>query len=150
MVAMIALEPIGLIRTPYKDSAPRQPVEADSGEFRLELHSCFREGLAELESFCYIHLLFYLDRLDRPVMMRVSPPWADGREVGLFASRSPARPNPIGLSTVRLKNIKGSVLYTSGVDVLDKTPLLDIKPYIQDLDIKQDANNGWLDEVRKR
>jgi len=144
---MIVFEPIGLIRTPYQSSAPRQPVVEDRGEFRLELHSCYRPGLAGLETFRYIHVLFYLDRLDRPVSMQVTPPWADGRQVGLFASRSPARPNPIGLSVVGLKKIAGTSLYISGIDVFDGTPLLDIKPYIPDHDRKSDANRGWLDEV---
>ena len=147
---MIVFEPIGLIRTPYQDSAPRQPVESDSGAFRLELHSRLLEALTDLATFRYLYLLFYFDRLERPVRMRVSPPWADGREVGLFASRSPARPNPIGLSVVRLKKIEGTILYTSGIDVLDKTPLLDIKPYIADLDIKQDANRGWLEKLDRK
>ena len=70
--------------------------------------------------------------------------------MGLFASRSPVRPNPIGLSVVRIKKIVGSVVYTSGLDVFDKTPLLDIKPYIKDLDTKLDANYGWLDEPEER
>ena len=68
-------------------------------------------------------------------------------EVGLFASRSPVRPNPIGLSIVRLKRIEGNVVYTSGLDVFDGTPLLDIKPYIKGLDSKDDANYGWIKEL---
>jgi tRNA-Thr(GGU) m(6)t(6)A37 methyltransferase TsaA len=79
--------------------------------------------------------------------MMVSPPWADGKKVGVFASRSPVRPNPIGLSVVRIKNIVENRIYTSGLDAFDGTPLLDIKPYIKDLDSKSDANYGWIEEM---
>ena len=77
----------------------------------------------------------------------VSPPWAKGKKVGVFASRSPVRPNPIGLSIVRIKKIVGNKIYTSGLDVFDGTPLLDIKPYIKDLDNKDNANYGWVKET---
>jgi len=76
--------------------------------------------------------------------MRVSPPWAGGKQVGVFASRSPVRPNPVGLSIVRIKKIAGNKIYTSGLDVFDNTPLLDIKPYIKGLDNKDDADYGWI------
>jgi tRNA-Thr(GGU) m(6)t(6)A37 methyltransferase TsaA len=145
--AVCSFEPIGVIRTPYVDSAPYQPVESDEQEFRIILDERYREGLAELEKFRCIYVLYHIDRLDREVRMKVSPPWAAGRQVGLFASRSPVRPNPIGLSVVRIKKIEGSTIYTSGLDVFDETPLLDIKPYIRDLDVKLDANYGWLDDA---
>jgi len=76
--------------------------------------------------------------------MRVSPPWAGGKQVGVFASRSPVRPNPVGLSIVRIKKIAGNKIYTSGLDVFDNPPLLDIKPYIKGLDNKDDADYGWI------
>ena len=146
----MTLRPIGTIHTPYTDSAPYQPVEDDPGDFRVVLYPEFAEGLHLIEKFDYIYLLYYIDRLDRDVAMTVSPPWAGGREVGLFASRSPVRPNPIGLSIVRLKEVRGNELSTSGLDVFDGTPLLDIKPYIRDLDTKSDANYGWLEGVKDR
>ena len=104
-------------------------------------------GLKELDSFTYIYVIYYIDRLTASPKMEVSPPWAAGHRVGLFASRSPVRPNPIGLSVVRIKEIIGNRVYTSGLDVFDGTPLLDIKPYIKDLDSKEDANNGWVDSA---
>jgi tRNA (Thr-GGU) A37 N-methylase len=79
--------------------------------------------------------------------MMIQPPWAKGKKVGLFASRSPVRPNPIGLSIVRIKKIIENKIYTSGLDVFDGTPLLDIKPYIKDLDDKFDADYGWIKEM---
>lgn len=142
--ACCSFQPIGKIRTPYTDSAPYQPVEDDTQQFCLELEPDYAAGLKDLDGFHYIYVLFHIDRLKRPPAMQVSPPWAKGLEVGLFASRSPARPNPIGLSVVRVKQVDGNRVYTSGLDVFDGTPLLDIKPYIKDLDSKLDANYGWV------
>lgn len=104
-------------------------------------------NLYTLEKFNYIYLIFFADRITREPEMLVSPPWAKGKRVGVFASRSPVRPNPVGLSIVRIKNIVGNKVYTSGLDVFDKTPLLDIKPYIRDLDNKDSANYGWIEEM---
>jgi tRNA-Thr(GGU) m(6)t(6)A37 methyltransferase TsaA len=143
----VSFRPIGTIHTPYTHSAPYQPVENDSGDFRVIVDTAYADGLQFIEKFSYIYLLYYIDRLERDVAMTVSPPWAEGKEVGLFASRSPVRPNPIGLSIVRLKSVHANELVTSGLDVFDGTPLLDIKPYIRDLDTKADANYGWLEAV---
>ena len=76
--------------------------------------------------------------------MVVNPPWSQGTTVGLFASRSPRRPNPIGISVVRVKKIVDNEIFTSGLDVFDGTPVLDIKPYLKDLDSKADADYGWI------
>ena len=135
---------IGVIRTPYLNSAPYQPVDTDPQEFYLQLKPEYVGGLKDLDSFTYIYVLYHIDRLNAGCKMEVVPPWANGRRVGLFASRSPLRPNPIGLSVVRVKQVSGHRVYTSGLDVFDNTPLLDIKPYINDLDSKCDANNGWV------
>ncbi len=146
----ITLQPIGTIHTPFKKYAPYQPVETDVEDFFVELKEEYTEGLAELSKFRYIYLIYYLDQIKKPVSMIVEPPWADGKKVGLFASRSPARPNPVGLSIVRLLKIEGNRLFTSGLDALDGTPLLDIKPYIKELDSKEEANYGWLDDLDDR
>ncbi len=142
-----SLNPIGIIKTPYLDNAPYQPVDTDEQEFYLQLKPDYVAGLKELDSFTYIYVLYFIDRLNAAPKMEVVPPWAAGHKVGLFASRSPVRPNPIGLSVVRVKEIKDNRVYTSGLDVFDNTPLLDIKPYINDLDSKCDANNGWVQNV---
>lgn len=78
------------------------------------------------------------------------PPWAGGLRVGVFASRSPRRPNPIGLSIVRVLGVKDNEVITSGLDAFDGTPILDIKPYIKDLDSKADANYGWVEDLEDR
>lgn len=144
------LTTIGTIKTPYKNFAPYQPEETVNGEFYLLIDPVYVDGLYKLETFQYIYLLYYADRVTRTVEMTVSPPWAEGKRVGLFASRSPVRPNPIGLSVVRILNIEENRIYTSGMDVFDETPLLDIKPYVRDLDTKEDANYGWVEEMDDR
>lgn len=140
----LSFRPIGIIKTPYFDSAPYQPVDVDTQQFYLQLEPEYTAGLKDLDSFTYIYVLYFIDRLKTAPKMEVSPPWSAGKQIGLFASRSPVRPNPIGLSIVRIKKIIGNRVYTSGLDVFDNTPLLDIKPYINDLDSKCDANNGWV------
>jgi tRNA-Thr(GGU) m(6)t(6)A37 methyltransferase TsaA len=136
---------IGVIKTPYTSSAPYQPVENDDQEFYLDVDDRYVQGLKDLDSFNYIYVIYYIDRLKDIPQMLVAPPWAYGRDVGVFASRSPDRPNPIGLSVVRIRKIFENRVYTSGLDVFDGTPLLDIKPYIKDLDSKIDANHGWIE-----
>jgi len=147
-------KPIGLIHTPYSDRSivPYQPVETedDEGTFFVEVNSEFADGLYRLDTFAYVYLLYHVDRVKRPVTPRVTVSWAYHTEVGVFASRSPVRPNPIGLSVVRILKIEGNRLYTSGLDVFDGTPLLDIKPYLRDLDAKQDANYGWIEDLPDR
>ncbi|MBD3319469.1 MAG: tRNA (N6-threonylcarbamoyladenosine(37)-N6)-methyltransferase TrmO [Chitinivibrionales bacterium] len=138
---------IGVIRTPYTDSAPYQPVVNDEGEFRIVLQREYAQGLADLETFRYIYVLYFVDRLTRTTVMIEHPAWTPDTNVGLFASRSPVRPNPLGLSVVQLKKIVGKSIFTSGLDVFDNTPLLDIKPYIKDLDSKNDANYGWIEKL---
>jgi tRNA-Thr(GGU) m(6)t(6)A37 methyltransferase TsaA len=139
---------IGLIKTPYTDNAPYQPVDEDKGEFRIIVGTEYARGLLNLDSFRYIYVIYYIDRLKRRPSMIVNPPWTGGKQVGLFASRSPARPNPIGISIVRLRKIINNELFVSGLDVFNNTPLLDIKPYVKELDSKDDANYGWIDDLR--
>jgi len=149
MKSMIDLkvEQIGIIKTPYKDSAPYQPIDNDKNEFIIELNEEYIEGIKDLQKFNFIYVFFYMHRMKEKVKMTISPSWAEGENIGIFASRSPVRPNPIGLSIVRIKKIDGNKIFTSCLDVFDGTPLLDIKPYIKDLDEKSNANYGWIDTV---
>jgi tRNA-Thr(GGU) m(6)t(6)A37 methyltransferase TsaA len=144
----IVFHPIGWIHTPYHDNVPFQPDPDAEGEFYIDLNEDYVQGLHLLEKSKYIIVLFHIDRLKEKVSMLAKPPRAGGLEVGLFASRSPRRPNPIGLSAVRLKGIEGNRLYISGIDTLDNTPLLDIKPYMKHLDIKEDSNSGWWEDIK--
>ncbi|MEA3254377.1 MAG: tRNA (N6-threonylcarbamoyladenosine(37)-N6)-methyltransferase TrmO [Candidatus Altiarchaeota archaeon] len=141
------LKQIGVIRTHYIDNAPYQPVKEDEGDFRIVVDPRYTEGLYKLDGFRYIYVIYYVHQVKREPSMIVSPSWAGGVDVGVFASRSPVRPNYIGLSIVRIKQITGNEILTSGLDVFDGTPVLDIKPYIRDLDVKSDANYGWIGEI---
>lgn len=141
------LKQIGIIHTPYINNAPYQPVEEDEGDFRIVVEPQYADGLYKLAKFRYIYVIYYIHRAKRELSMIASPPWIGGEKVGVFASRSPIRPNRIGLSIVRIKSIVNNEVFTSGLDVFDGTPLLDIKPYIKDLDTKCDANYGWLEDM---
>ena len=141
------LKPIGVIRTPYVDNAPYQPVPDDEGDFRICVDDPYDEGLLGLDQFRYIYVIYFIHRVKKKETMSVSPYWTPGTNVGVFASRSPVRPNNLGLSIVQLKRIVRNEVFTSGLDVFDGTPLLDIKPYIRDLDSKTDANYGWLEDL---
>jgi len=139
------IEQIGILRTPYVNNAPYQPLNDDEGDFRIVVNKEFSEGLCELEEFSYIYVIYYLHRKTGTVSMLVTPPWANGKQIGVFASRSPIRPNSIGISVVRVKSIVNNEIFISGLDTYDGTPLLDIKPCINDLDVKYDANYGWIE-----
>ena len=147
MSVNVKFKQIGVIRTPYIDNAPYQPVDEDVGEFRIVVDEKYADGLVDLKSFRYMYAIYYIHRLTRSPSLVVSPPWIPGTKMGLFASRSAVRPNPIGISIVRIKEIVHNEIFTTGLDVFDNTPLLDIKPYIKDLDSKNDANYGWLDDL---
>jgi tRNA-Thr(GGU) m(6)t(6)A37 methyltransferase TsaA len=140
-------DPIGVIRTPYTDSAPYQPIADDEGDFRIVLDPRYTAGLAELDAFRYIYVLYVIHRMAKKPWMTVPIHWAGDKCVGVFASRSPVRPNPIGLSIVQIRQVVGNEIVTSGLDVFDGTPVLDIKPYLDELDAKPDANLGWLSDL---
>lgn len=145
----LTLTPIGVVRSPFteKMQAPRQPNTAQAAAGSVELFSGhdFEHALEDLATFRYIWLLFWFDQSEgwRP---KVLPPRSDKRR-GVFATRSPHRPNPLGMSLVELTGIEGLRLLVSGLDLLDGTPLLDIKPYIPYADSRPDADHGWLEEA---
>jgi tRNA-Thr(GGU) m(6)t(6)A37 methyltransferase TsaA len=141
----IKLTPIGIIHTPYQEDAPFTEYEEAEGEFIVEVDEKFAQGLHLLDQLKYCYLIFYIHKSKKEPKLRVYPPRGGGKEVGLFATRSPNRFNPIGLTIAKIKKIEGNRIYTSGLDILDGTPLLDIKPYIRDFDMKKDANLGWID-----
>ena len=126
--------PIGVIRTPFRrrSEAPPQSDPESGVEGTVEIFPDFREGLEGLEKYSRIVLIFFLDQIkDHPLKV---VPRRRTKERGVFATRSPARPNPIGLSVVRLAGIENGVIRIKGPDMLDGTPLLDIKPFVTDLD----------------
>jgi tRNA-Thr(GGU) m(6)t(6)A37 methyltransferase TsaA len=136
---------IGTIRTPFARAAgtPIQPYRARGSEGTIEIFAPYAEGLRDLAGFDRIWLLYWFHRA-AAARLRVVP-FRDTVERGVFATRAPARPNPIGLSSVRLLAVEGNVLRVGEIDVLDGTPLLDIKPNVPAYDAYPIARCGWVD-----
>lgn len=142
----VVYQPIGIIRSPFKTpkGTPIQPVGAVGQIGRLELIPEFSPALESLAGFSHIYLIyhFHLAKTYTPSVV----PFLDDRARGLFATRAPARPNPIGLSVVRLEGIEATTLHVKDIDVVDGTPLLDIKPYVPVFDKHEADRIGWLAE----
>lgn len=143
----VTFAPIGTVRSPHTDpeQTPIQPVYAEGLRGRVELLPEFSAGLADIEGFSHIYLIYWLHRAEA-ARLRVRP-FLEDTERGIFATRAPWRPNPIGMSLVRLVAREGDVLIIEGVDVLDGTPLLDIKPYAPRYDQVEDPRGGWTEAV---
>ena len=139
------LHAIGRIRTPFHEAAgtPIQPLYAPGVEGQVVLDEPFAAALDDVDGFERIWLVYWMDRTDG-FRLRVVP-YRDTHERGLFATRSPCRPHPIGLSVVRLARREGSVLHVLDVDMLDETPLLDIKPYVPEFDAHPSSRAGWFE-----
>lgn len=144
------VEPIGVIHSPFRTprDAPPQPRAAEGVRGTVEVFEPFVAGLKDLEGFERVWLLYWFDRAVEARM--TVEPFLDGEPRGLFATRAPCRPNPIGLSSVRLVAIEGNVLHVEEIDVLDGTPLLDLKPYAPAFDSFEGARCGWLGEALQR
>lgn len=144
----LTLEPIGVVRSPFRErmDAPRQPRAAEGVRGTIELFSGhnYEHALSDLAGFDYLWVIFWFHR-NKDWRPKVLPPRSEVRR-GLFATRSPHRPNPLGLSALRLESIDGLTLHVRDVDILDETPVLDIKPYIAWTDAIGDARPGWLEE----
>lgn len=143
----LTLEPIGIIHTAFTNryDAPRQPEGQTPARIELFAGRNYEQALDGLQGFDYIWVLFWFDRNDR-WRPKVLPP--RGRiKRGVFATRSPHRPNPIGLSLLQLRSVDGRFLDVIGCDLLDESPILDIKPYLPYAEARADARAGWLDEV---
>jgi tRNA-Thr(GGU) m(6)t(6)A37 methyltransferase TsaA len=144
------LRRIGVIRTPFTDlrQMPIQPPGARGVRGRVEVEPEYVDGLLDLDGFSHVVLLYEFHR-SRGYELRVVP-FLDTRLHGVFATRAPRRPNPIGLSVVQLCKVEGGVLEVEGIDVLDGTPLLDIKPYVPAFDGPDEIRLGWLAGVSER
>lgn len=140
----ITFTPIGTIHSPFTDpeGMPIQPAGAREAIGTVVIDPAFEAGLQDLEGFSHLYLLYHFHRA-APMRLKVVP-FLDRREHGIFATRAPARPNPIGLSVVELLEVRGNRLTVRGIDVLDGTPLLDIKPYIEAFDRVEGSRSGWL------
>jgi len=136
------MHPIGEIHSPFTDKR-ETPIQASrsTATGQVEVYPAYVAGLRDLDGFSHIILLYAFHRSD-DYALSVTP-FLDDQERGLFATRYPARPNPIGLSIVRLLAIRDQVLEIEGADMLDGTPLLDIKPYVPDFDAQTEVRTGW-------
>jgi tRNA-Thr(GGU) m(6)t(6)A37 methyltransferase TsaA len=139
------MRPIGVIHSPFqeKEQTPIQPSRSRA-KGRVEVYPEFAAGLEDLEGFSHI-ILLYVFHQSSGFTLRVKP-FLDDQQHGLFATRYPKRPNPIGISVVKLARREGNILEIEDVDVLDGTPLLDIKPYVSEFDLRNGTRLGWLEK----
>lgn len=146
---MVMMDPIGTVQSPYTDTSqiPKGMGAVHEAEGVLEVLPIFEPGLTDIEGFSHLYVLWVFDRATGYDLMGTPP--SDTRPHGVFATRSPRRPNPIGLTVVKLLRRDGPRLHVCGVDMLDGTPILDIKPYLSSVPI-EDLHRGWLAEAEER
>ena len=146
---MIEMKAIGLIHTPFNnpEGMPIQPAGAAGIKGTVEIFDQYHQGLDDLDGFSHIILLFHFHKSHGYNLHVV--PFMDTVQRGVFATRAPKRPNPIGLSVVKLNSIENNILHIENIDILNDTPLLDIKPYVPDFDSAADIRTGWLEQARK-
>jgi tRNA-Thr(GGU) m(6)t(6)A37 methyltransferase TsaA len=144
----VQYRPIGVIHTPFRkiEGMPIQPSGAAGILGTVDVYSEYAEGLRDLDGFSHIILIYHFH--ESSGFKLIVTPFLDSEPRGLFATRAPKRPNPIGISAVRLLQIKGSTLHVQGVDILDGTPLLDIKPYVPEFDRQPRFRLGWLEKAK--
>jgi len=141
------IKPIGVIHTPHKmaEGTPIQPFKARGIAGSVEIYTDYMTALQDVDGFERIWLIYWFHKSRQP--KPIVTPYMDDTPRGLFATRAPSRFNNIGISVVRLKGINGSLLQIEDVDMLDGTPLLDIKPYVPSFDSYPEARHGWLEKV---
>jgi tRNA-Thr(GGU) m(6)t(6)A37 methyltransferase TsaA len=145
----IVMLPIGVIHSPFNEKG-QTPIQASRSQAigLVEVHPEFADGLKDIEGFSHIYLLYAFHQSDG-YSLQVKP-FLDDQEHGLFTTRYPRRPNPLGISIVRLVSRRENALTVEGIDVLDGTPLLDIKPYVPDFDHRADVRVGWYETRSKK
>jgi tRNA (adenine37-N6)-methyltransferase len=141
---VFTFKPIGTIHTPYKEKhgVPIQGIFDPESKGRVDILEEFEPGLRDIEGFSHLILLYLFNRSEGYDL--ICKPYLEDKDHGVFATRAPKRPNPIGLSVVRLERREGPILYVAEVDILDETPLLDIKPFIPEVDHRENARVGWF------
>ncbi len=145
----LSMQPIGYVRSPYRDAReiPKGLGAKHEAEGVIEIRAEFESGLTDIEGFSHLFVIWVFDRSEGCSLVGTPP--TDDRPHGVFATRSPQRPNPIGLTVVELLSREGRVLHVRGVDMLDGTPILDIKPYLSNVP-QERLRRGWLGEAEAR
>ncbi|MEA3447352.1 MAG: tRNA (N6-threonylcarbamoyladenosine(37)-N6)-methyltransferase TrmO [Bacteroidota bacterium] len=143
----IVFKSIGIVYSPHTELSdiPIQPVFSKGIEGKVVVETAYVQGLQDLQSFSHIYLYYYFHRSEETHLHET--PYLSNESHGVFATRSPHRPNKLGVSLVRLIRIEGNTLFINDVDILNGTPLLDIKPYIQRFDSKEHVRSGWQDNI---
>ncbi|BCR06154.1 tRNA (N6-threonylcarbamoyladenosine(37)-N6)-methyltransferase TrmO [Desulfuromonas versatilis] len=146
----MTFEPIGVVHSPFKtiEEMPIQPAGADAVAGTIEIRPDLVEGLRDLDGFSHLFVIYHFHQV-RQTQLTVTP-FLDTRPHGVFATRAPKRPNPIGLSVVRLAGIEGNLLHIENLDMLEGTPVLDIKPFVPEFDQPEQVRTGWLEAARGR
>ncbi|MFT3753101.1 MAG: tRNA (N6-threonylcarbamoyladenosine(37)-N6)-methyltransferase TrmO [Paludibacter sp.] len=142
----LIIKPIGVIHTPHTDvkDMPIQPIAAEGIKGYIELLPEYVNGLKDIESFSHLTLFYHFHKINGYEL--VVTPFMDTEKRGIFATKAPKRPNAIGLSTVKLIAVEGNILYIEQVDMLDGTPLIDIKPFYPRYDNRENVRIGWLEK----
>lgn len=146
----IKLTSIGIIHSPFTNliGMPIQPSSAKGARGYIELKKRFVSALADLNGFSHIYLIYYFHKA-KSFKEKVIP-YLDNKKRGLFSTRSPSRPNPIGLSVVKLLSIEENRVYVENLDILDGTPLIDIKPYVHEMEAVENLRSGWLEKYKEK
>lgn len=149
MTTTLSMQPIGYVRGPYQNTheIPKGPGAKHDAEGLLEILTEFEPGLLDIEGFSHLYVIWAFDRVDGFSLFATPP--TDNRSHGVFATRSPRRPNPIGLTVVELLHREGPALRVRGIDMLDGSPILDIKPYLSSVPSER-LKRGWLAEAEAR
>ncbi|MDY6801210.1 MAG: tRNA (N6-threonylcarbamoyladenosine(37)-N6)-methyltransferase TrmO [Bacteroidota bacterium] len=142
---LLNFKAIGVIKTPFKtiEEMPIQPSGGKEVEGRIEILDQYAEGLEDLDGFSHIIVLYHFHQTKKYKLKVI--PFMDDKLRGVFATRAPKRPNPIGFSVVRLNKIENNILFVQDIDILNDTPVLDIKPFITDVDCPKVDKLGWLE-----
>ena len=146
----VVYKPIGIIHSPFNnlEEMPIQPSSDASRPGTVEIYPEFVDGLKDLEGFSHIYLIYHLHKIIKSRL--VVTPFLDKEPHGIFATRAPSRPNPIGLSLVKIVGLEGNLIHVDQVDVLDGTPLLDIKPYVPEFENVDFVQIGWLEKAKRQ
>ena len=140
----VDLKIIGVVHSPYKTTADA-PFQGNDKISKIEISKEYEGGLKDIEGFTHLHVFYWLHK-SKGFSLIVTTPW-DTMPHGLFTTRSPHRPNPIGHAVVELVEQKDNILSVRGLDAIEGTPVIDIKPYIKKLDVKTDAISGWIEKT---